>query len=122
MKNVYKKAKYPIFPAECPAISVASPLHWCKKQREKVLPATSQGNSQFKSNLYGLSATGKSRLAVESGLGQDAGSHKADFRAITNEQVWGHSENKVWRTGHFSQREGPSMQFFSEQRPASFLA
>ena len=30
---------------------------------------------KFKSNLSGLSAIGKSRLAVESALGQDAGSH-----------------------------------------------
>jgi len=37
---------------------------------------------------------------------------KANIRAITNEKVWEHSENKVWRTRHFSQREGPSVQFF----------
>jgi len=47
---------------------------------------------------------------------------KTIIRVITNEKVWGHSENKVWRTGHFSQREDPSVQYFSEQRPTSFLA
>jgi len=26
---------------------------------------------------------------------------KANIRVITNEKVWGHSENKVWRTIHF---------------------
>ena len=62
---------------------------------------------------------GKSRLTAESGLDQDEGSH---IRAIENEKVWVHSENKVWRTRHLSQREGPSVQFFSEQRSTSFLA
>jgi len=35
-----------------------------------------------------------------------------NIRTITNEKVWGHSENKVWRTRHFSQSEGPSVQIF----------
>jgi len=48
--------------------------------------------------------------------------NKANIRAIANEKVWGHSENKAWHTRHFLQREGPSVQFFSEQRPTSFLA
>jgi len=47
---------------------------------------------------------------------------KANIRAITNEKVCRHSENKVWRTRHFSQCESPILQFFSEQRPTNVLA
>jgi len=32
------------------------------------------------------------------------------------------SENKAWRTRHFSRCESPSLQFFSEQRPTNVLA
>jgi len=49
LKKVYNKAKYPIFPAECTShfSCIISPLDnlRCKKQFEKVLPATSLGNS-----------------------------------------------------------------------------
>jgi len=71
LKKVYKTAKYPLFPTEHTShfSCITSPLDNLryKQQLEKVLPV--------KFSLSGLSAIGKSRLAVESGLGQDAGSH-----------------------------------------------
>jgi len=46
---------------------------------------------------------------------------EANIRAITNEKVWGHKGNKVWRTRYLSQSECPSLRFFSEG-PTNVLA
>jgi len=45
---------------------------------------------------------------------------KANKRAITNEKVWGHRENKVWRTTHLSQSEGPSLHCFQNNDQQTF--
>ena len=37
---------------------------------------------------------------------------KANIRAVTNEKVWGKSENKVWRTRHFFPTRRPQLAIF----------
>jgi len=71
LEKVYKKQNIQFFQLSAPAISVASPFHWIIY----VVNNNLKNSCLFKSNLSGLSAIGKSRLPVESGLGQDARSH-----------------------------------------------
>ena len=121
-KKFTKKQNIQFFQLCTPAVSVASPLHWIiyvvnnNLKKSCLLHLWEIHNSN-------LTFLGFSRLENLAGLLKEVWMktqgptvfYKTNIRAITNEKVWGHRGQKVWRTRYLSQSEGPSLQFFSGQ-------